>query len=176
MNPESCFELGHILKAHGIMGEVQAVLDVDIPEEYIELESVFVEINQKLIPFFIEDLKLFKGKKALIKFEDVDSVQDAEELQWKKLFLPLKFLPKLEQGKFYYHEIIDYLVVDQKAGQLGKIREVAEAPGQDLIFMEYEGKEVLIPITDEVVLKADHEAKELHVDLPEGLLDIYLNP
>lgn len=176
MNPESCFELGYIIKAHGIEGDVQAMLDVDIPEEYIELESVFVEINQKLVPFFIEDLKLFKGKKALIKFEDVDSLEEAEELIRKKLFLPLKFLPKLRDDQFYYHEIIGYRVADKKEGDLGTIREVVEAPGQDLVVMDYRDKEVLIPVTDEVVLKVDHEAKVLLVDLPEGLLDVYLNP
>jgi 16S rRNA processing protein RimM len=90
------------------------------------------------------------------------------------LFLPLNKLPQLAEDQFYYHEIIGYRLVDAALGALGEVTDVYELPQQAVIAMNYQGKEVLVPISDEIVLKANHTRKELEVNLPEGLLDIYL--
>lgn len=173
MKAEDCFQLGYITKVHGISGELQVNFEADEPENYIEMESVFVEINRKLIPFFIEDLNL-SGKKGILKFEDVDSIEEAEEFVGKKLFLSLEALPELNQDQFYYHQIIGFAVIDAQLGQLGTVKEVMENPGHDLVNMEYQSKEILIPVTDHIILKADLPNKILQVNLPDGLLDIYL--
>ena len=173
MTTEQCFELGYIVKAHGLNGEVKALFDVDIPENYRALESVFVEINKKLIPFFIDKIQ-FQGGKAVIKFEDVDSIEQTDDLKGCKLFLPLDFLPTLGKNQFYYHEIIGFTIVDKTLGRLGKVTTVYTMPNQDLIAMDYKKNEVLIPIKDEIVLTINREKREVSVDLPEGLLDVYL--
>ena len=84
-------------------------------------------------------------------------------------------LDELSDDQFYYHEIIDFQIVDENLGPLGKIKTIYNQPHQDLIAMDYKEKEVLIPISHEHVLKANHEKKELYVNLPEGLLEIYLD-
>lgn len=174
MHIDECFQLGYVIKRHGLSGEVSILLDVDIPQAYQELESVFVEINDKLVPFFIESLSL-KGNKAIVRFEDVDTADQAESLRGHKLFLPLKALPGLGEGQFYYHDIIGYQVVDAASGVVGEVKDVYASPNQDLLAVDYQGKEILIPINDEIVQKADHTAREVRVTLPEGLLDIYLD-
>jgi 16S rRNA processing protein RimM len=173
MDIESCYQLGYVLKTHGVQGEVTFVLDVDEPEIYSGLESVFIEINGKLVPFFIDNIQVLK-EKAIVRLEDVNSLQKAQNLVGNGLYLPLENLPELEADQFYYHEIVDYQVIDEKLGSLGKITNVYEMPHQDLIAMQYQGKEVLIPITDEIVTGIDNKKKELYVELPDGLLEIYL--
>lgn len=173
MKTENCFELGYVSKPHGIAGEVQVNIESENPELYKELESVFVEINRKLIPFFIENINV-TAKKAILKFEDVSSLDEATDLVGKKLFLPLDLLPELEEGQFYYHDIIDFQVLDDNKGVLGTVKEIVENPGNDLIIMEFQGNEVLIPITEKIVYKADYNNKQVLVNLPEGLLDLYL--
>lgn len=176
MRIDDCYQLGYVTKPHGLHGEVHLFLDVDFPEAYNNLESVFVaykNVPQALVPFFIETLKL-SGNKAIVKFEDIDTIEQAEALKEAQLYLPLDTLPKLQEGQFYYHEVIGYTVQDQKEGQLGVIKEVYVLAGQDAIAMEYQGKEVLIPVNNAIVLSADHEKQVVHVQLPEGLLDIYL--
>ncbi len=174
MNKESCFELGKIIKPHGLQGELQIYLDVDEPTAYKNLESVFVEINDNLVPFFVESLSL-NGNKGIIAFEDVESFEDAEKLRDHKLHLPLALLPELPDGKFYYHEVIGYTVVDQQEGALGTVASILSGKAQDLLEMDYQGKEILIPLIDEIVLGANHEDKTLNVNLPKGLLDLYLS-
>lgn len=176
MRIDDCYQLGYVTKPHGLRGEVHIFLDVDLPEAYNNLESVFVaykNASQTLVPFFIDTFKL-SGNKAIVKFEDIDTIDQAEALKGAQLCLPLETLPKLQEGQFYYHEVIGYTVHDQKEGKLGVIKEIYALAGQDVIAMEYRGKEVLIPVNDAIVRSADHEKRIVHVQLPEGLLDIYL--
>lgn len=173
MNVDQCYQLGHIIKAHGIKGEVGILLDVDFPEYYKNLESVFVEVNQKLVPFFINSITIKKNK-AVVKFEDVDNVETAVALKGAILYLPLDQLPSLNDNQFYYHEIVDFEIVDVEKGKLGSVSTVYSLPNQDLIAIIHRGKEVLIPIKDEIITRVDKKLGEIHVRLPDGLLEIYL--
>ena len=173
MHLDDCFELGHIVKPHGTKGEVQVYLDVDNPDRYRNMESVFLAMDQDLVPFFIESIKNV-GKGIAVKFDDVDSVEQAEKLRSLKLYLPLDFLPKLRPDQFYYHEIIGFDVVDDKSGVLGKVKEVYLKGNQDLILMIYQNHEILIPVTNDIIKKVDKKNNQLFVILPDGLLDVYL--
>jgi len=173
MKLDQCFQLGMVLKPHGLKGELYISLDTDYPEDYQEMESVFLLQNGKLVPFFIEHIQL-KNREALVKFEDVENKEAALSIRGCSLHLPLTDLPELSGSQFYFHEIDGFQIEDSKKGKLGLVKEVFEAGPQDLIGMEYKGKEVLIPINDEVILNVDRDKELLTVRLPEGLLELYL--
>ncbi len=174
MKLEECYQLGWVLKPHGTKGEVNIVLDVDRPEDYNEMESVFVEINKNLVPFFVEWMQL-KGNRALVKFEGLDTLERAKDIQSKRLFLPLSGLPELEEDQFYYHDIIGYTMEDRMLGPIGPVEHIYSKTGQDLFSVTHKGREILVPVTDAWILDVDHEKKKILVELPEGLIDIYLS-
>jgi len=176
MNIDACYQLGYIVRTHGVKGQVIAFFDVDYPEDYEELESVFLLLNGKLVPFFITALDIQPNGRIIIKFEDVDTIGEAEKFKSVPLFLPLNQLPELDEDQFYFHDVIGYTVIDEQLGQLGTVREIYEMPYQDLMAMDYQGVEVLIPVQDELILRADKAEQKLFVNLPEGLVDIYTNP
>ncbi|QRR03870.1 ribosome maturation factor RimM [Dyadobacter sandarakinus] len=175
MKQDNCYLLGYILRTHGVSGNVVIYLDVDYPEEYEGLESVYVEVKGELVPYFIDDLNIQKQSNAIVAFEDVDTIEKAQALVGNSLYLPLDELAELEGDQFYYHEIKGYQVVDETRGELGIVREVYSLNGQDLIAMDYQGSEVLIPTADDIVLRADKQQQKLIVNLPEGLLEVYLD-
>lgn len=174
MRKEDCYQLGTIQKPHGLKGEVAVFLDVDDPLAYTELESVFVDQGGQLIPFFIEALQVVP-QKAIIKFEEIDSYDAAAALSGMELYLPLSVLPPLEGNAFYYHEIVGFLLIDVNAGPVGAVKEVITG-AQDLLLVERQGVEIMVPLHDELLIAVKREEKELHMQLPEGLLDVYLNP
>ncbi|GAB4336065.1 MAG: ribosome maturation factor RimM [Flammeovirgaceae bacterium] len=173
MKKEDCFELGIISKTHGLDGEIIVSFDVDDVGAYADLESFFVEIKGQLVPYMIEYLHPHK-EKIIAKLEEIDSLEDAQKVLGKNLYLPLSFLPKLQENQYYYHEIIGYTVEDENLGRLGIIESYFTETSQPLLGMKYQGKEVLIPVNDNIVKKPNHNKKTLSVNLPDGLLDVYM--
>lgn len=175
MTKDDCYQVGHITKTHGVSGELVLFLDVDNASEYADLDSVLLEVKGELVPYFIESIAIVKGSRAIIAFEDIDTIEQAERLINCGAFLPLENLePITDETRFYFHEIVEYQVVDATEGELGIVRGVYAMNAQDLIAMDYQGKEVLIPINSEIVRTVDRANKKINVALPEGLLAIYM--
>lgn len=172
MEIKDCFQLGKITKPFGYKGDVVFFLDVDEPMDYAEMDSVFVEIGGKLLPYFIESINI-KGNKAIVRFEDL-TADEAMKLIGKNLYLPLSLLPKLTGKKFYFHEIINFAVVDAKRGNIGNVASVIDYPAQPLFQIMNGDTEILIPILDQIIEKVDRENKTIYIVAPEGLIDIYL--
>jgi 16S rRNA processing protein RimM len=175
MTKEDCFYLGRIVAKFSFKGEVLIKLDTDEPELYTEMESVFVEYNENLVPFFIERSYLHKSTLLRAKIEDIDTEQDAEDMIGAELYLPLEQLPQLPDDKFYFHEIIGFDVIDQQHGNIGKIVSINDTTAQALFEIDKDGKQILIPMNDEFIEKVDKKNKEIKVITPEGLVDLYLS-
>jgi 16S rRNA processing protein RimM len=175
MTKDECYFLGTITKTNGYKGGVNIYLDVDNPFEYENLDAVFVDFRGSLIPYFIHSIQIHNSKNtALVYFEDIDHIDDAQNLVKSDLYLPLNTLPKKEGNHFYFHEIIGFSLVDEKKGLLGSIDHILDYPQQALFQITYKGKEVLIPVNDHVILEVRRNNKEILVKLPEGLLEVYL--
>ena len=174
MQKTDCFYLGKIVKKYSFKGEILAKLDTDQPELYENLDSILVELRNNLVPFFIENSQLHKSELLRIKFEDVDTEQDADSILKCALYLPLKFLPKLEGDKFYFHEVTGFTVEDVNFGKVGVIKGINDTTAQALFEIDREGVEILIPMNDEFIKKVDRKKKIILVETPEGLIDLYL--
>ena len=172
MKIEDCFYLGKILKPFSYKGEVVLFLDVDEPMDYSQLDGVYVSINKKLVLYTIKSIRI-NNNKAIVRFDGVE-YEDLERLLGRELYLPLELLPPLEGNKFYFHEIIGFEVIDQEKGNIGKIVGVYENAPQPLLSIEFEGKEILLPIIDEVILQVNRQEKQMRVKSPEGLIELYL--
>ena len=175
MQKEDCFYLGKIVKKHSFKGEVVIKLDTDEPELYKNLESVFVDIGNNLVPFFIEKSSLSKGVMLRVKFEDIDNEPDAEAILKSAIYLPLQLLPKLEGDKFYFHEVIGFTVVDERFGEVGTITNINDSAAQALFEIDSNGTEVFIPMVDDFIKKIDRDNKKIVVTTPEGLIEMYLS-
>ncbi len=174
MKKKDCFFLGKIVKKYSFKGELLAKLDTDEPELYDQLESVLIDVRGKLLPFFVERSQLHKSDLLRLKLEDVETEADADALLKAELYLPLTFLPKLEGDKFYFHEVIGFTVVDKSFGEVGIITGVNDTTAQALFEIDREGTEILVPLNDHFIQKLDRKNKILDIDVPEGLIELYL--
>lgn len=174
MRKEDCFYLGKIAKKFSFKGEVLVYLDTDEPELYENMESVFVEFNKNLIPFFIENCNLHKNDFLRVKFEDVDSEEEADKLIGCEIHLPLNMLPKLEGNKFYFHEVIGFEIEDKRLGVVGTIQSINDTTAQPLFEVLNGDVEILIPMIDHFLVEVNRKDKKIVMDLPEGLIEMYL--
>ena len=174
MRKEDCFYLGKIVSKYSFKGEVLIKLDADEPDLYENMESVFVSLRDSLVPFFIEKCSLHKSSLLRVRFEAVEDEAAADKIMGAALFLPLSLLPKLTGNKFYYHEIIGFTLLDKVHGDIGQITAVNDTVSQALFIVKKEDKELLIPITDQIITKVDRENNTIEVTTPDGLVALYL--
>ena len=174
MDKDDYFYLGKVLKTYGSKGHLLIFLDVDDPERYAEMDTLFIGIDNDRIPYFIDELELKQKNTAVIGFEDVDTADDARIFVGREIYLPSTMLPQLEGKKFYYHEIIGFSVIDKFHGNIGTLKSVLDLPQQSLMQIMQGSKEILVPMIDEVLLKVDRKKRELQINAPEGLIEIYL--
>ncbi|MAW80603.1 MAG: 16S rRNA processing protein RimM [Parvularcula sp.] len=175
MRKEDCFYLGKVVSKYSFKGEVLIKLDTDEPERYENMESVLVSLGNNLVPFFIDRCRLHKSNLLRIDFEEVKDEPTADKLIGAELYLPLTMLPPLTGNKFYFHEVIGFTLMDEVYGDIGVIESVNDSTSQDLFEVKKGDKELLIPVSDNIIIRVDRENKTIHVKTPEGLVDLYLS-
>lgn len=169
MNISNCYKVGYISKTHGLKGEVTAIFQEEA--EFETLESLFLLQNNNLIPYFLESYS-DRIDKAFIKFDDVNTLEEAAALKGCSIYLPKTVRPKLKRGQFYDDEVVGFVVEDDAAGNLGSITEVQASGLSRLLVVVKEGKEVLIPIDGPFIQSVNKSKKLIKVSLPEGFLEM----
>lgn len=172
MNISDTFYIGYITKTRGLKGEVQLFFEF---EDYMELDFdvLFLEVNKKLVPYFVDSLKLQKNSTAYVNFEDVDHIDKAQPLVKKKVYLPNDKMPERDPDDFRYTDLVGFLVIDEHEGEIGKITAVQELPQQFIATVDFGEKELLFPLNEDLILEIDAEEEIIEVELPEGLIDLY---
>ncbi|TKC04912.1 ribosome maturation factor RimM [Pedobacter frigoris] len=173
MKIEEAFYIGYITKTKGLKGELQIFFEYEEPE-LLELDVVFADINGKLVPFFVSSCKLQNNNTGNFYFDDIDHIDKAQALIKKKIYLPLSKKPVRDEDDFFYTDLKGFVAVDETLGTLGEILEVHEYPQQFVATVLYKDTEIMFPLNDDFIIEIDDEEQILTVDLPEGLLDIYL--
>ena len=171
------FKAGFISRSHGIKGELKAKFEVTDISKYSNKASVFLAKNGETPALFhVETFRVIAKDEAILQLKEIKGRNEADLMRSYDIFYPLEDLPKLAKDDFYYHDILGFSVIDAVLGPIGKIEEVIEMPGQDLIRILVNEKEILIPIVPHFILKLDKKNKEIQMNLPSGLVDIYLVP
>lgn len=165
------FYLGKIVKKHSFKGEVIAQIEADFTDFITTLESVWLEENNQLIPFFIDKISQKNTLIFRIHLEDINTEHEAKKLIGKSLYLPKSELPEYEDY-FSLKELQNFIVMDNKYGNIGPITYINDSTSQVILEVLYGEKKILIPYHDDFVVKIDTQKKELHLSLPEGLLDL----
>jgi len=163
-----CAYIGTISKTHGIHGGLTIRNENGLPQELQEMESVFVEIDGGLVPFFLNDCHFNNDIVAIIEFDSLSDPLLAKALTNKDVYVLSD-----EVEEFASPGIIGYKAIDKIKGELGFISKI-ELYGKNELFSIDEGK-YLIPVTDDFIVDVDQEKKVILFNLPEGLTDLESN-
>lgn len=167
------FKVATIGKTKGLKGEMQLYVDFAGLED-IQFKALFIDIAGKLVPYFVASYKPAIKNTAYLYLEDVDTIEKASALLKKDIYLPNKLMPVKDEEDFTLFDLEGFLAVDIDEGELGIITAVHEYPQQIIAACDYDGTEILFPLNESTIKGIDVARNEVTVDLPEGLLDIYL--
>lgn len=167
------FNIGKLVAVHGLKGELLLKHELGKKTSLKGLKALFIEERKdSFIPWFIESTRIKTDPEVYIKLEGVNTREAALKLVQKKVWLPEEDYKKYA-AKRSPAGLLGYNIIDGEI-PVGTILEVIEQPHQLLCRLEIKGKEVLIPLHEGSLQKIDHKKKEVRVELPDGLLAVYL--
>jgi 16S rRNA processing protein RimM len=173
MNFKEYIQIGHTGKPHGIHGAIKLVVKERYEQDALQANILFIDVKGGLVPFFVEDLSI--GNAWIIKFEDVETPEQAAALSAKGVYLRESDLLPPEQdddAEPDYNRFIDYEVVDTEVGPIGRIREVYDLGAQSLAGVVANNREILIPMHKDLIKAIHEDVKEIVMALPKGLLEL----
>ncbi len=167
-------EIGKIKKPHGLNGELKATIDERYYADINEVEAFFVALEGDHAPYFIESLR--GSSTIILKFEDIDSKEDASLFTNKRLYLRRQDVTLSEEEindtGMEYSFLEGFTLHVEELGEIGKILRVEEFPQQEMATVQYQEKELFLPLLEQWITAVDKAQKIVQMDLPEGLLDI----
>jgi len=165
-------EIGKLLKAHGVKGELKCFIEDEYLEDVLESRLVYVTQGNAEIPYFIESIR--SSDPFLIKLETIDSKEAAVDIAHKPLTVPTSVLSRIivEEPDTEYDFTIGWKVIDEQHGEIGTITKVEEYPQQAMAFVEQDGREILIPMHPDLIIEVNESDHFVMMNLPEGLIDM----
>ena len=165
--------MGYVHKSHGINGEVVIRFQEEYYETLEEYPILLMEIDNLLVPFFIaeEGLRFKSSESVITRLEWIDSDAKAKGLCGKAVFVSKEEVIESED-EMSPHALVGYLLLGEEMGPVGTIIDVHDYAGNLLLLVDYLGKEVLIPLNEELIINIDEGSREIELRIAEGLLDL----
>jgi 16S rRNA processing protein RimM len=164
--------IGKIVASFGLEGELILKHSLGKKTSLKDVQAIFIEeLKESYIPWFILASRIKSEDEIFVKLDGLHSKESAKHLIQKKVWLKTEDFRKLA-GKSSPIALLGYRLIHEEE-DLGLIEEVIEQPHQVLLRITYKGNEALIPLHEETLDKIDHKKLEVHVLLPDGLLDVY---
>jgi 16S rRNA processing protein RimM len=174
MKKDELFLLGKIVRTFGSKGEVIIQFDAELLTLIKKLESVFLKLNENLVPFFIEYTHPRSRNQVLVKFMDDDNTDEAFSFTGCEVYIPSGLIPRQKRTKLFSFEIEGYRVIDVNHGETGIVSAILELPQQSLLSVDSNGKEILLPIVEDFIKEVDRRNRIIYTEAPEGLIELYL--
>ena len=171
MYKKDCFLIGSIFKLHGYKGNFVIYNEKNYSFNTNEIKHLFIEIDQILIPFFIEKLSINKTKNILIKVEDINSEKRAKKLLNLKVYFPKKYQIK-DKEKLDDNDINGFKVNDINLGFLGFIKNIDTQTSQKLIYVSNENKEFCFPMNEHFIKSIEFDTRTIFVEIPKEIIEL----
>lgn len=166
---EDLLQVGVITTTHGIRGEVKVYPTTDDAHRFDYLESVLLDTGKELCELEIQRVKYFK-QFVILKFCDVDNINDIEPYKGKSLYVTRDFAVPLEENEYYIADLIDMDVFLEDGSLFGTLKDVMETGANDVyVIHTTDKKEVLVPAIKDCVKEVDVEQNKMIIHLLKGL-------
>lgn len=169
---DEVFKIGKLVKPHGVKGEIAFAFDNDVFDR-VDCPYLILKTDGIFVPFFIQEYR-FKGQEtALVTFDNIDSEDKAQRLSGLEVFFPRRYYEEEtdEDIEYSWKFFIGFKAIDDKAGELGIIKEIDESTINTLFIIYNGDKEYIIPATEDFITGIDAKNKILHLSLVDGLIE-----
>ena len=168
---EEVFKIGRIGKPHGIKGEVSIHINDDVFDR-VDADYLVLMVDGILVPFFIVEYRFRTDETVLMKFDGIDTQEQARELTNCDVFFPFS-LADTDDDALTWSRVVGMQLFDANTGKtVGTITGVDETTVNILLEVNTEKGDILVPAADELIADIDWQKREIHINIPEGLLNL----
>jgi 16S rRNA processing protein RimM len=169
----SCRKIGFFSKPHGVKGGISLSFE---PQYDLSLENgpvLLVEIDGLLVPYFIceEGLRFRSSESAIVQLDWVEDEEKARQLCGLSVYLKEEDLVESEE-ELTVHDLAGFDLFDQQSTNIGKIEKVEDYGGNLLFLLQYQGREILVPFNEALLLDLNEKTKKIVMQIPEGILGL----
>lgn len=170
---QDCLQIGYLQKPHGVRGEVVLQFSAEFGASLEEEPVLFVELDGLLVPYFPEQqgIRFRSDETALLKLEWIDNESQARQICGQAVYLKKDDWID-EEGTILVYYLIGFKLIDYERGLIGVIEQVEDYGGNLVIQLTYQGREVLIPFSDDFLIRFDEDKREIEMRCPEGIFDL----
>ncbi len=163
--------VGIIGRPHGVRGlvRVQAygeTLSTRTPGDKVYLQPPAGNVRELTLESIVRHQRSW-----LVRFVGLTTVEAVQPLTGHELLVPEELLPELEEGEYYHYQLVGLQVETTEGNYLGVLREIIATGSNDVYVVDNDGREILIPATEQVIRLIDLDLGRMQVNLPEGLID-----
>lgn len=171
MKSEDFYKIGTITRVHALKGELSFSFTDDVWDR-VDADYLMLEVDGIKVPFFLEEYRFRSDSVALLKFQDIDSADDAQEFVGCEVFFPKSLTPDEAPDELRWNYFTGFKVVDETSGELGFISMVEDSTSNVLFYVDGPHGELMLPAVEDFILDIDHTGRTITMRLPEGLLDL----
>ena len=176
MKPEQLYKIGYVSKTHGLKGGITVVFTGQLESD--QINTVYLEKDGVYTSLAVESLSA-RPDQAFIKLGGIDSIESAAQLKGSAVMIQKSVRKRKSPDDFYEDEIMNFSVVDELLGDIGKVvrmeysaRQGQVGSGLKFLVVRTKEKEILIPAGKPFIEKISLRAKKIHTTLPEGFMEI----
>jgi len=166
---EEVYKIGRIGKVHGVRGEVSFMFDDDVFDR-VDADYLVLMVDGILVPFFLEEYRFRTDSTALVKFDGIDTQEQARELTNCDVYFPRHLADDDNEGDISWSFLLGFSIIDASSGNIIGIIASVDDSTLNILFELENGR--LIPASEELITDIDKKRKEITIELPEGLLDL----
>ena len=163
------FPIGRVVKPHGIKGKIKVEYFGEDLDRFFLYRKVFIEDNRGGLKAYDIMEATSQPPRIILRLKGIETIEKAEPLIGKKILINKDALPKLEEGEYYWFEILGMLVETEEGKKIGRVKEIFPTGANDVYVIEGKRGEIFLPATDEVIQRIDIKEGMIKVNRMEGL-------
>ncbi len=164
------FQVGAIIRTHGVKGEVKVFPTTDDVNRFKKLKEVILEPEAENITLKIQSVR-FQKNLVIIKFKGIDDINDVEKYVKKNIYVTRENAVKCEEDEFFIADLIGLQAVDENGDNIGTLVDVITTGANDVYVLKNDDKEILVPAIKECILDVSIEEQKITIHLMKGLVD-----
>tara|TARA_Y200000002_G_scaffold252826_1_gene209394 strand:- start:195 stop:710 length:516 start_codon:yes stop_codon:yes gene_type:complete len=164
-------KIGTVVSKHGFKGDIKINISSYNLYNFPDLSHLFIELDGSFIPFSINEIRSFSKNILIVKLKELNSEDEVDEIIHKNIYVDSTKIQSKKDSGFFYNDLINFNVF-MDSQKIGTIENINIDLPQPVFEIKYNSRLVLIPIHEDLIKEIDKENNIIHLDIPDGLLEI----